>query len=54
MQINLKTLKSYFQANQEWKDWMDRLMQREAVEEMIRAVKYYLKAADTERREGKY
>ena len=36
------------EATQEWKDFMDRVMQREALEELLRAVKYYLRAAEKE------
>jgi len=39
------------EATPEWKEFMDRIMQREAVEELLRTVKYYLRAAENEQRE---
>ena len=35
----------------EWKDWADRVTQGEAVEEMIRSLKYFLRAAERELKE---
>ena len=43
--------KIYAEASQEWKDYIDRVMQKEAVEELLRAVKYYLRSAEAEYRE---
>jgi len=40
--------KIYAEASPEWKDWNERVMQGKAVEEMIRAIKYYLRAAEEE------
>lgn len=39
------------EATTEWKDFIDRVMQREALEELLRAVKYYLRAAERELKE---
>ena len=39
------------EATPEWKEFMERIMQREALEELLRAVKYYLRAAEHEQRE---
>ena len=36
------------EATIEWKDFMDRVVQREALEELLRAVKYYLRASEKE------
>lgn len=44
----------YAEASQEWKDWQDRLVQRDSVVEMIRALKYYLKGAESEYKESKF
>ena len=39
------------EATEEWRSWFERVMQREALQELIRTCKYYLRAVDTERRE---
>ena len=39
------------EATPEWRDFMERLTQREALEELLRAVKYYLRAAEKELKE---
>src|SRR3990167_5782378 len=36
------------EATQEWRDFMDRVAQREALEELLRAVKYFLRQAERE------
>ena len=41
------------ESTQEWKDFMDRVAQREALEELLRAVKYYLRAVGNEMQLGK-
>ena len=42
------------QATQEWKDFMDRMLQREAVVEMIKAIKYYIKGGREELKNQNY
>lgn len=42
--------KIYAEASKEWNDWQQRLVQREAVMEMIAACKYYLRGAEAEMR----
>ena len=44
----------YAEASQEYKDWKDREVQKDAVVEMIRSVKYYLRGAEQEMKESKY
>ncbi len=39
------------ESTQEWKDFMDRLYQKEAVIELLRAVKHYIRSAGEEYRE---
>lgn|SRR3990167_7514711 len=39
---------------QEWHDWFERIMQRDALLELIRALKYYLRAISDERRESAF
>jgi len=36
------------EATKEWKDWQDRFVLRSAVEEMMRAIKYYLRGFEKE------
>ena len=42
------------QASKEWKDWTNRRVQKEAVVEMIRSLKYFVKGAREEKRESVY
>ena len=44
----------YSAATTEWKDLQEAVVQQSALMELIRSVKYYLKAADSERRETRY
>lgn len=46
--------KLYAEATEEWKQWFDRVMQAEALNQMIQAVKYYLKGAERERMNSRY
>lgn len=36
------------EASQEWKGWNEAVLQKEALEEMIRSLKYFQRAASTE------
>lgn len=42
--------KIHAQASQEWKEWNDAVLQKEALEELIRSVKYYLRSAENEQK----
>jgi len=42
------------EATIEWKNWFERIMQRDALLELIRSVKYYLRAMSDERRESAF
>lgn len=41
-------------ASPEWRDWFDRITQKEAVMEMIRSLKYMLRSQEEERKESVY
>lgn len=43
--------KIHAEATQEWRDWQERKLQKEALEELIRSVKYYLRSAESELKE---
>lgn len=40
--------KIYAEASEEWKQWQDRVQQKDAIVELIRAIKYYLTNAKEE------
>ena len=42
--------KIFGEASKEWKDWNDRVMQKEALVELHRSLKYFLKNASEEAR----
>ena len=42
------------ESTPEWKSWFDRVMQRDALLELIRAIKYYLRAMKDEMTESVY
>ena len=39
------------EATEEWRAWYERVMLQDALKELIRSIKYYLREAETERRE---
>ena len=39
------------EATTEWREWFERIQQRDALENLLRAVKYYLRASSDEQRE---
>jgi len=39
------------EATTEWREWFERISQRDALEELIRSVKYFLRSAESEQRE---
>ena len=39
------------EATIEWKEWIERVMQQKALEELIRTLKYYLRASEREYKE---
>lgn len=46
--------KLYAEATDEWKQWFDRVMQANALNQMIQSVKYYLKGANQEKQISRY
>ena len=42
------------ESTEEWHEWYQRVMWRESLMETIRALKYYIRGAESERRESAY